>query len=264
MKNFLLLFLISKSNAFGLHELPWEDYVIIPLAALSLSAFAGIMSGLTVGLMSIDELELKMKLSTGSDLEKLYASKILPVLSDHHLLLVTLLLANALALETLPLVLDQMLDDAFAVILSVILTLFIAEVIPQAICIGPNRVPIASTFSKLVSLVIIILYPVAYPIARLLDWTIGHQEQKQFNNEELKTLFTLQLNNIGYSEVLKETQVSIIHHAIDTKNKTIRELFIPIYNVFSLNTDFKLTEEGLSQILEREVSRVPVKDLSGS
>jgi len=45
----------------------------------------------------------------------------------HHLLLVTLLMANALAMEALPLVLDRMVPSWAAVLLSVTAVLFFGE-----------------------------------------------------------------------------------------------------------------------------------------
>ena len=65
------------------------------------------MSGLTVGYLSIDDLVMELKEKTGTDEEKYHASKVLPVLAKRHWLLVTLLVANAFAMETLPLCLGK-------------------------------------------------------------------------------------------------------------------------------------------------------------
>ncbi len=72
-----------------------------------LTAFAGAMSGLTVGYLSIDDLVLELKTQTGSDEEKEYAKQLLPILSRRHWLLVTLLVSNAFAMETLPICLGK-------------------------------------------------------------------------------------------------------------------------------------------------------------
>ena len=110
--------------------------------------FAGLMSGLTIGLLSIDQLELELKKKIGTEIEKrrvsldmtdnLKARYLLPVLACHHWLLVTLLLCNAIALETLPIFLDAVVPSAYAILISVVAILFVGEVIPQAICIGPQ------------------------------------------------------------------------------------------------------------------------------
>ena len=49
--------------------------------------------------MSIDELSLELKLSNGSDEEKMMSQKILPLIHEHHKILVTLMVTNALAME---------------------------------------------------------------------------------------------------------------------------------------------------------------------
>jgi metal transporter CNNM len=51
-------------------------------------------------------------------------------------MLVTLLLCNAGAMETLPIFLDRLVPQVVAIICSVTLILIFGEVIPQAICTG--------------------------------------------------------------------------------------------------------------------------------
>jgi hypothetical protein len=59
-----------------------------------LTLFAGMMSGLTVGYLSVDKLTMELREKTGTQMEKEYSKIILPVLSNHHWLLCTLLLMN--------------------------------------------------------------------------------------------------------------------------------------------------------------------------
>jgi metal transporter CNNM len=63
------------------------------------------MSGLTVGLASIDRLALEVD-SIGNPAVKHMTERIFPVIDQHHWMLVTLLLCNAFAMETLPLFMD--------------------------------------------------------------------------------------------------------------------------------------------------------------
>ena len=100
--------------------------------------FGGLMSGLTVGLLSIDDLVLEMKEKSGTDEEKHLAGRILPLIKQHHLLMVTLLIANAAAMEALPLFLDEMVPSYAAIIISVTLVLFFGEIMPQALFTGPK------------------------------------------------------------------------------------------------------------------------------
>jgi metal transporter CNNM len=99
--------------------------------------FAGMMSGLTVGLASIDRLALEVD-SMGNSQVKEMTDRIFPVIDQHHWMLVTLLLCNAAAMETLPIFLDQIFSSAIAVLISVVLILLFGEIIPQALCTGPK------------------------------------------------------------------------------------------------------------------------------
>ena len=76
-----------------------------------------------MGLLSLDTLKLKIKFIVGDEKEKQAVQKILPLLENHHLLLCTLLLYNALANEALPIFLGLIVDSNLAVCSS-ILTLF--------------------------------------------------------------------------------------------------------------------------------------------
>jgi len=107
------------------------------------------MSGLTVGYLSIDDLILELKESTGTDEEKAQAAKVLPILHNNHWLLVTLLLMNAAAMETLPLALNNIVPEYMAVIISVTLVLIFGEIVPQAVCTGPDQVKIAAMVAPL-------------------------------------------------------------------------------------------------------------------
>lgn len=87
----------------------------------------GLMSGLTIGLMSLDPTTLAVLRDGGSAKEKRYAACILPLVSRHHLLLVTLLLANSAAVEAMPLFLDRVSDNITAIVVSVTAVLTFGE-----------------------------------------------------------------------------------------------------------------------------------------
>jgi len=85
--------------------------------------FAGVCSGLTVGYLSIKKQTLTLWLDS-PDLQKVSMAKtILALLENHHLLLSTLLLSNALAMEALPIFLDKLLPAFVAVLISTIAVL---------------------------------------------------------------------------------------------------------------------------------------------
>ncbi|CAN0511166.1 unnamed protein product, partial [Ectocarpus sp. 8 AP-2014] len=105
---------------------------------------------------------------SGTPEEQQQASRILPLVSRHHFLLVTLLLFNSLANEALPIFLGNLVPSWLAVILSVSLVLFFGEIFPSAVFTGKNQLAIASGMSWLVYTLMIVLGAVAWPIAWML------------------------------------------------------------------------------------------------
>lgn len=80
-----------------------------------------------MGLLSLDVTSLKVLQKGGKPKEKKYASRIINVVRNHHLLLVTLLLANAAAAETMPVFLGKITSEVVAILISVTAVLLFGE-----------------------------------------------------------------------------------------------------------------------------------------
>lgn len=159
---------------------------------------AGLAAGLTIGLLSLDLTKLEIKLMTGTEDEKAAVTQIIPIVKQHHLLLVTLLLFNALANETLPIFLGAIVPNYIAVILSVTLVLVFGEIIPSALFTGPDQLLTAAKLTKLVYFLLLIFYPISYPISKLLDYCFGAEENSgAISREELAALVVLQGKSSG-------------------------------------------------------------------
>jgi metal transporter CNNM len=105
---------------------------------------------------------------------------------------------NALANEALPLFLDKLVPAYMAVIISVTLVLFFGEIIPSAIFTGPNQLAISSKLAPLVKIVLLILKPIAWPIAKALDYFLHHDESdtlEKYDRSELSALVRLQFEH---------------------------------------------------------------------
>ncbi|XP_016476770.1 DUF21 domain-containing protein At4g14240-like [Nicotiana tabacum] len=218
--------------------------------------FAGIMSGLTLGLMSLGLVELEILQRSGTPSEKKQAATILPVVQKQHQLLVTLLLCNAAAMEALPLYLDKLFNQYVAIILSVTFVLFFGEVIPQAICTRYG-LAVGSNFVWLVRILMIICYPISYPIGKILDCVLGHNEVL-FRRAQLKALVSIHSREAGKGGDLTHDETTIISGALDLTEKTAEEAMTPIESTFSLDVNSKLDWEAMGKILARGHSRVPV------
>ena len=218
------------------------------------------MSGLTVGLMSISSLDLKIKLDSGSAQEKKYAKKVTRITHDHHLLLVTLLIANAVAMETLPIILDKIFSEYIAIALSVSFVLIFGEIVPQALCTGPNQLKIAYYMTPLVRIIVLIFIPLSYPIGKILDCCFGKDKNFRLKNDEIKALISLHASLYGPKKKigLMKVQVKMIHGAIDLGNKLVKDHTIPIDKVYALSTETIINKKTFKKIIKQGFSRIPV------
>ncbi|TYZ62470.1 hypothetical protein PybrP1_005591 [[Pythium] brassicae (nom. inval.)] len=154
---------------------------------------AGMMAGLTMGMLSLDMLNMRILELEGTEEQKKHAARVLPILNQHHLLLVTLLLVNAGANEALPIFLNKLVPEAVSIVLSVTCVLLFGEIIPSAVFTGPNQLRIAAGLAPAVKVLMVVLTPLAFPISKLLDWWLGaDHDHAKYKRKELKALIALQ------------------------------------------------------------------------
>ena len=163
-------------------------------AALFCVSLAAIAAGLTLGLLGLDPLVLLIKNRAGeTEAERHMAGGLLPIVERHHRLLVTLLLMNSIANEALPIFLEKLVPSSVAIVLSVTLVLFFGEIIPSAVFTGPNQLKIASRLIPLVQFFLLVLSPIAVPIAKLLDCLLHDDEEEcAYKRGELSALVRIQ------------------------------------------------------------------------
>jgi metal transporter CNNM len=226
--------------------------------SLALVLLGGLMSGLTVGLFSIDPLRLQLIINDqgSSDVDRERAKSLAPLLSDHHKLLVTLLLANATAMETLPLMLDKIVPSYIAILLSVTFVLLFGEIIPQALC-TKDPLGIGARFAGIVKVLMYTLYIIVWPIAWLLDRVLGDEGHHfLYTRSELYTLVGLHADAKGGDLMVDETNV--IQGALDMRYKTAADSMTEIESVYMVHEDTVLTANKLAEIMGTGHSRIPV------
>ncbi|KAL4232780.1 hypothetical protein ACF0H5_007467 [Mactra antiquata] len=229
-------------------------------AALVLAA--GLMSGLTMGLLSLDMMTLKVMKDGGTPTEKKHASKILPIIKRHHLLLVTLLLGNAAAVEAMPIFLDRISDPITAILVSVTAVLIFGEVIPQAVCTRFG-LAIGSTLAPVVYILMAVFFVIAWPLSKLLDCLLGKDHTTFYRRAQLKVLVDLHGEpgeEIQNQESLTRDEVMIIKGALDMKGKTASDAMVPIECVYMLDINRNMDEETMTELIEQTHSRVPIYD----
>jgi len=227
---------------------------------VALVLLAGLMSGLTMGLLSLDVMSLTILSSDGKPHEQKYAKKILPLVKQHHLLLVTLLLSNAAAVESMPLFLDKISNPVTAVIVSVTAVLIFGEVVPQALCTRYG-LAIGAAMSPFVMFLIIVTFPVSWPLAKILDCVLGKDHATFFRRAELKALVAIHKEEDRENEEpLTNDEVMVIQGALSMKEKTVRQICTPLPEVFYVDINGVMDEDMMDTLVNRGCSRVPVYD----
>lgn len=247
----------------AIHDNNLTEFLIFGAISICCVLFGGLMSGLTIGLLGIDEMELEMKLSSGTPEEKSDSRKVLSVLNNHHLLLVTLLLSNSIAMEALPLFLDEMFNTEITIIISVTFVLTFGEIIPQSIFTGKNQLKVAKKLVPFVRVLMIILLPLSYPIAKILDCIMEHNESSvRLKPNDLKTFISMhesfahgdQADKVG----LEKFQITMMHGIIDLNRAKVKSFMLPYKQFAKIDVGIPISKDFVGEIVKSFYQYLPI------
>lgn len=211
------------------------------------------MTGLNLGLMALDQTELKIVQNTGSDKEKEYANKICPVRSHGNFLLCSLLLGNVLVNNTLTILLDTLTSGLVAVIGATMGIVIFGEIIPQAIC-SRHGLAVGAYTIWITKFFMLVTFPLSYPISKLLDCILGAEMGTVYDKKKLIELLRV---TDEHNDMEKE-EVDIVTGALVYKEKTVRSVMTKLEDCYMLPLKTNLNFETVSEIREQGYSRIPV------
>jgi CBS domain containing-hemolysin-like protein len=205
---------------------------------------------------------LQVLMKTGTEKQRKQAAAIIPIRKDGHLLLISLIIANMLINEILPLLAENVFGGGIqAVVASTALIVIFAEIIPQSVCTRFG-LQIGARMVLPVRALIILFYVVAKPASMLLTRLLGSHSGMIYRRAELKELVALhQLDETGSHRGgdLQPDTVQIVGTALDFQEKSVADAMTPIANVFMLDLNTtKLDYEVLGRVLQSGHSRIPV------
>ena len=173
-----------------------------PIIVVSTVIVAGIVSGLNLALFSLDFGRVKAQ-ALGQGTKAAAAKKVSRLMSNPHWVLVTLLVANAAAVETMPLALNQIISSEFvSIAISVILVLVFGEIIPQALFVS-HALTVGAFFAYFVWALMIITAPVSLCVGFLLDKLVGHRDTQLYRRRELLELIKIQGHRKDIAKTIK-------------------------------------------------------------
>ncbi|KAH9891187.1 hypothetical protein C8Q73DRAFT_792624 [Cubamyces lactineus] len=230
----------------------WYKLVV----SIALVLAGGVFAGLTLGLMGLDELHLRV-LAASSDLpeERKNAQKVLSLLSrGRHWVLVVLLLGNVIVNESLPIFLDSALGGGIAAVVISTTMIVIFGIIPQAVSVRYG-LSIGASCAPIVLGMMYLFAPIAWPIAKLLDYVLGHDEAHTYKKAELKSFLAFHRQG---EEPLRDDEISILNGVLELNNKKAEDIMTPMQDVVTLSADRVLDHDTVDYILRSGYSRIPV------
>ncbi|NXA88123.1 CNNM2 protein, partial [Melanocharis versteri] len=228
----------------------WLQVILIA----GLLVLSGMFSGLNLGLMALDPMELRIVQNCGTDKEKRYARRIEPIRRKGNYLLCSLLLGNVLVNTTLTILLDDLIGSGIgAVVASTIGIVIFGEIVPQALCsrhglaVGANTIVVTKFF-------MLVTFPLSYPISKLLDCILGQEIGTVYNREKLVEMLKV---TEPYNDLVRE-ELNMIQGALELRTKTVEDVMTPLQNCFMINSDAILDFNTMSEIMESGYTRIPV------
>ncbi|KAG6902677.1 hypothetical protein C0995_013369 [Termitomyces sp. Mi166 len=97
--------------------------------------------------------------------------------------------------------------------------------------------------------------PIAYPIAKLLDWALGGKEHNTYKKAELKSF--LQFHRTG-EEPLRDDEINILNGVLELNTKKVETIMTRIEDTVTLSSDTILDHAKVDSILLSGYSRFPV------
>lgn len=232
-------------------------FVLQILMIVLLITLSSIFSGLTLGLLSLDATGLEIVMSGDDPIAAAQAKRIYPVRQDGNLLLCTLVLGNVLVNALLSILMAEYTGGIVGLFSSTILIVVFGEILPQAIC-ARHGLTIGNKTVPLVKVLILILYPVAKPLALCLDYALGEELATVYSNAEMTKLLQIHVQH----NVIDQETAGAMTGALTYKNIAVKDVMTPIDRTFMLSVDDKLSFETIAKIFKTGFSRIPIYEIT--
>ncbi len=180
---------------------------------------SAIFSGLNLAFFSLTRLRLEIEAET-SKLDGVM--KVLDMRKDSNFLLTTILWGNVSINVLLTLLSKSIMFGGLSFLFSTVFITFFGEIIPQAY-FSRNALRIASLLAPLLKFYQIVFFPVAKPTALLLDYWLGKEPVRFFDENNIKLLIKKHIKE-------RDSEIDYVEGT-------------GAINFFSLD-DLKVTQEG--------------------
>jgi len=223
------------------------------LISVVLIALSALFSGLTLGLLSLDVHSLQRRMRHGDK----YAAVVYPLRKHGNFLLTTLLLGNVAVNTTLSIFLGSIASGLVAGITATALIVVFGEIIPQSV-ISRHALYFGAKTSWFTRFAMVVLWPIAYPISKVLDYFLGHEVPTVYTKSELMDIVA-EHESSDLSDIDNEER-QIIQGALKFSHIHVKDAMTPKEKVVMYSEDQVLSDEFFEEINNTGLSRFPVYD----
>lgn len=223
------------------------DYVITAI----LLACSALFSGLTLGLMGLSVHALARKAKLGNQA----AAKVYPIRRRGNQLLTTLLLGNVAVNSALAVFLGSIASGLVAGFVATALIFLLGEIIPQAV-FSRHAMRFGAAMAPLVHVLMLLTWPVTYPIAYALDRLLGEELPTVYSKRELIEIIA-EHEDSEHSPIDRDEE-RILHGALQFSHTPAHAVMTPRDRVHLFEASQELNDELRKTIVETGRSRFPV------
>jgi hypothetical protein len=162
------------STPIGIQTITWIGIIF----CITQSAM---FSGLNLAFFSVTRLRLEVEVTAGNR----SAKKVLQMRQDSNFLLTTILWGNVGINVLLTLLSNSVMAGLTAFLFSTVLITFVGEIIPQAY-FSRHALKMASLLAPVLRFYQLVLFPVAKPVAWVLDMWLGREGIRFYREHDLK------------------------------------------------------------------------------
>ncbi|CAL8358977.1 unnamed protein product [Boreogadus saida] len=233
---------------------PQADLWLQAGVSVLLLALSALCSGLNISMLALDPVELRVLQNSGTDKEQKYARNIESVRKHGNYILCTVVLGNVLTNTCFVVWMCQIVGMTVLSTASCTFGIFfIGEILPHSVA-SRHSLAIASKTLCATRLLMLLFFPIAYPVSKILDIML-HQEISSFYTRE-KLVAMLRVTD-PYHDLVKE-ELNIIQGALELRTKTVEDVCTPLSDCYILSSDATLDFCTMSDVMQSGFTRIPV------
>ena len=127
------------------------------------------------------------------------------------------------------------------------------EIVPQSVC-SRHGLRIGAASVIIVRPLVILLMPITYPIAKILDYVLGREMGTAYNRQQLDKLLEMH----AADDAITFDDQTLLSSALHFSTKVVEEIMTPLKDVFAISVTDNLDFDDLKAIYVSGYTRIPV------